>query len=526
MEYAFEGETLADTREAEPSVFTSALVKGLETGDADRDQDGLVALDELYDYIYDKVRTATPHQTPGKWTFGVQGELVIARRSRPVTTPAQLPREIQEAIDSPLAAVRAAAVQELARLMTARHAGVALAARLALERFTSDDSRAVAAAATAALGSQPPSPAGATSPQSTPATALPAAGAATAPPMAPAETGSPPPNVMAPPAGRATEAPEATAAADPPPAVSAAPPAVSAEKEAEAPAPPPATQAAKPPPPPAEPADRLRLVAGALAITAAILGIAALFPTYLTVSQVGYSLGGLPFTRWYVILVAVADLVAGACLLAPRTRRLIGPGILLGDVAISAGGLALLIVTGLSHDGLGGGFWFALAASLAEVSAACVAGAAVAQTPEIRLPHWPARTGLAWLIILIGAAAAVPALIYAQRLSAASVGGYWTISIWTAVMAVAVPLIATSAVPAQFATAVLGGWVGGNVVVFAYYAFTLGYADGHGAHVTPVPVIWFGLALAALVVFVTLFARAAAQRQQGAASAPVPHSAA
>jgi len=101
MEYAFEGETLADTSEAEPSVFTSALVTGLQTGEADRDQDGLVALDELYDYIYDTVRVVTPHQTPGKWTFGVQGELVIARRSRPVTAPAQLPREVQEAIDSP-----------------------------------------------------------------------------------------------------------------------------------------------------------------------------------------------------------------------------------------------------------------------------------------------------------------------------------------------------------------------------------------------------------------------------------------
>ena len=82
MEYAFEGDQLADTRELAPSVFTSALVEGLETGDADRDQDGLVALDELYDYIYDKVRAATPNQTPGKWTFGVQGELVIARRAR------------------------------------------------------------------------------------------------------------------------------------------------------------------------------------------------------------------------------------------------------------------------------------------------------------------------------------------------------------------------------------------------------------------------------------------------------------
>src|SRR5215217_6664907 len=81
MEYAFEGDVLADSRELEPSVFTSALVAGLETGEADRDQDGLVALDELYDYVYDRVRAVTPNQTPGKWTFGVQGELVIARRS-------------------------------------------------------------------------------------------------------------------------------------------------------------------------------------------------------------------------------------------------------------------------------------------------------------------------------------------------------------------------------------------------------------------------------------------------------------
>ena len=159
MEYAFEGDQLADTRELAPSVFTSALVQGLETGDADRDQDGQVALDELYDYIYEKVRTATPNQTPGKWTFGIQGELVIARRARPVTTPAPMPRELQEAIDSPFAAVRAAAVQELAQLLHGRHAGLALAARLALERLTEDDSRTVAAAATASLRSPAQRPA-------------------------------------------------------------------------------------------------------------------------------------------------------------------------------------------------------------------------------------------------------------------------------------------------------------------------------------------------------------------------------
>ncbi|NKE62672.1 caspase family protein, partial [Lentzea sp. PSKA42] len=67
MEYAFEGASVADSSEGEPSVFTSALVEGLESGEADRDQDGHVGLDELYDYVYDRVRSVTPHQTPGKW---------------------------------------------------------------------------------------------------------------------------------------------------------------------------------------------------------------------------------------------------------------------------------------------------------------------------------------------------------------------------------------------------------------------------------------------------------------------------
>ena len=152
MEYAFEAGELTGDRDVPPSVFTSALVQGLATGDADRDQDGLVGLDELYDYVYDQVRAATPSQTPGKWTFGMEGELYIARRGRPVTTPAPLPPELRQAIDSPLAGVRAGAVQELTALLRGSHAGRALAARLALEQLTRDDSRAVAAAATAALG--------------------------------------------------------------------------------------------------------------------------------------------------------------------------------------------------------------------------------------------------------------------------------------------------------------------------------------------------------------------------------------
>ena len=154
MEYAFEGSELSDTGDPAPSVFTSALVEGLETGDADQNQDGLVALDELYDYVYDRVQAATPNQTPGKWVFGVQGELIIARRARPVTAPAPLPDEMQVLMDSPFTSARAAAVHELEGLLRGSHAGLVLAARRALERLTDDDSRTVAAAAVAALGEQ------------------------------------------------------------------------------------------------------------------------------------------------------------------------------------------------------------------------------------------------------------------------------------------------------------------------------------------------------------------------------------
>jgi Caspase domain/WD40-like Beta Propeller Repeat len=155
MEYAFEGQQLAQGPEGQPSVFTSALVDGLRSGEADEDLDGLVGLDELYEYIYDKVRAETPHQTPSKWAFGFQGELYIARRSTPVTTAAPLPDELQEAIDSSFAGVREGAVHELERLTLARHVGLALAARQALEHLSVDDSRKVAAAAADVLARAP-----------------------------------------------------------------------------------------------------------------------------------------------------------------------------------------------------------------------------------------------------------------------------------------------------------------------------------------------------------------------------------
>jgi outer membrane biosynthesis protein TonB len=199
MEFAFENAELTVSSELRPSVFTRAVVEGLETGDADRDQDGYVDLDELYDYVYDRVREVTPNQTPGKWTFALQGELFIARRRTPVTKPAPLPDAVQQALDQPLGGVRLGAVHELERLLAGPHAGLALAARLTLERLRDDDSRAVAAAATAALAAhaEPPAPA-VEQPSPPPPTLTPAPEATPAP--APEATPAPAPEATPAPA--------------------------------------------------------------------------------------------------------------------------------------------------------------------------------------------------------------------------------------------------------------------------------------------------------------------------------------
>jgi hypothetical protein len=85
MEYAFEGGQLTGTAGQRPSVFTAAVVDGLATGDADRDEDGWVSVNELYDYVFDKVQEQNPHQTPSS-DFQLQGELYLARSHRPART--------------------------------------------------------------------------------------------------------------------------------------------------------------------------------------------------------------------------------------------------------------------------------------------------------------------------------------------------------------------------------------------------------------------------------------------------------
>ncbi len=151
MEYAFEGAVLTSDAEPKPSVFTSALVEGIRTGAADRDEDGLVSLGELYDFLYEAVREVSPGQTPSKWEYGMQGNVVIARSPRRTVRSTNLPTHLHELIEHHNPGVRRGAVDDLARLAGGDELPLAAAARRALAGLAEDDSRTVSAAAAEVL---------------------------------------------------------------------------------------------------------------------------------------------------------------------------------------------------------------------------------------------------------------------------------------------------------------------------------------------------------------------------------------
>jgi hypothetical protein len=212
-EYAFEGGDLTRA-DARTSVFTTALVNGLATGEADLGGDGEISVDELYDYTYRQVRQRTPSQTPMKWTFGVEGSLTVARSVR----PAALPAAVLADLASERVALRLEAVTALRQLHGGPNAGLAERASTELRRLRDeDDSARVRAAAANALD-------GAANPAA-PATA-PAVASAPPPTQAPTQRPAPAPTAEPTPAPAlaATLAPAPTPTKEPATASSSPPP--------------------------------------------------------------------------------------------------------------------------------------------------------------------------------------------------------------------------------------------------------------------------------------------------------------
>jgi hypothetical protein len=138
-QYAFEGDDLRGSGTS--SVFTRYLVEAISTGAADLDEDGDIALDELYSYVYDRVVAEVPQQRPKKQE-DVDGRILIARNVH-----WRLPTHIRHAIESPIAAQRLSAVQELGYLYQAGNDVVRTTVAECIQTLSADDSRSVSSAA-------------------------------------------------------------------------------------------------------------------------------------------------------------------------------------------------------------------------------------------------------------------------------------------------------------------------------------------------------------------------------------------
>ncbi|MFD8226405.1 caspase domain-containing protein [Streptomyces massasporeus] len=153
MEYSFEGDELAENSAPRPSVFTHAVVEGLETGEADLDADGNISLDDLYEYVYRHVREQNPHQTPKK-AAELQGELHLAHSRRGgikiVAIPS--PAALQTALNSDEFLRRQGAVTELCKRLQRPELPVAEGARQHLAEVAHDEVQPLADLAADALG--------------------------------------------------------------------------------------------------------------------------------------------------------------------------------------------------------------------------------------------------------------------------------------------------------------------------------------------------------------------------------------
>lgn len=138
MQFAFDGKRIEGY--PENSLFTQHLIEGLRTGNADFDNDGLVDIEELYQYAYNNV---IPKQTPNISTTAKKGKIFISINPNPIITPAELPQNLLSALKSDDRLYKQGAISDLKLLLENDNARISMAAKIKLEEMTSDDSLSI-----------------------------------------------------------------------------------------------------------------------------------------------------------------------------------------------------------------------------------------------------------------------------------------------------------------------------------------------------------------------------------------------
>jgi len=133
-EYSFENGH--PSGEGVQSVFTRILVEGLRSGEADLDGDGNITIREIYKYLFDKVQVEERRQTPQLWSYGVEGDVLLARSAPGVVSSPSVPGTDAPRVQVPehprnTGATPAPEPRRVRRVLTRRRAIIVTAAILA-----------------------------------------------------------------------------------------------------------------------------------------------------------------------------------------------------------------------------------------------------------------------------------------------------------------------------------------------------------------------------------------------------------
>ncbi|HEX5189611.1 MAG TPA: hypothetical protein VFW16_08725, partial [Streptosporangiaceae bacterium] len=217
---------------------------------------------------------------------------------------------------------------------------------------------------------------------------------------------------------------------------------------------------------------KLLVAAGVVTVVGALVLVTSMFPPFLGTSPLREH---SPNT-WQNGIEAVAAALAGICLLAPPSRRLIGPGFLFGAIATAPSGAVYDIIVGHAFPPAGPGLWLNVAACAILTVADVLAWRALAHHGAVRLGRRMPAGVLPWLVAFAGCAGAV--LLVAQVLNQDAIAGTTYKAAGTdlfalyctATMALVIPVVAVLASPRTFGVALLAGWITTAIAEAEFYS--------------------------------------------------------
>ncbi len=242
------------------------------------------------------------------------------------------------------------------------------------------------------------------------------------------------------------------------------------------------------------------------------MAIWALYPLFATFDGAAFALNDNSANFRQGLITGLTAIVAAVLIAVPRTRRLIGPGLLIGAATEGINSAIYDFLVAPGHLPVGPGFWLNAAAGLVLTVAAVLAAVALARSGTVTAgPRVPAGP-IPRLIAVFGLISAVVLIAQVLReamipgTSAAVTGRDMFPLIWSAVMTLAVPLAAVIVRPLAFGIALLAGGLANDV------ANTMFYTTPHNS----------AFAIPVAVLLVLTVALAATGRRRDTPAAPGP----